>query len=81
MRTAVAFVLLLASAATPVEVARSEAESNAKTPTGKRYEGVLVGKIEDWLRPSLQRCTKDEAKEELVSFDALVRVGAEGRAE
>ena len=81
MRTAVALVLLLASAATPVEVARSEAESNAKTPTGKRYEGVLVGKIEDWLRPSLQRCAKDEAREELVSFDALVRVGAEGKAE
>ncbi len=62
-------------------MARSEAESNAKTPAGKRYEGVLVGKIEDWLRPSLQRCAKDEAREELISFDALVRVGAEGKAE
>ena len=62
-------------------MARSEAESNAKTPAGKRYEGVLVGKIEDWLRPSLQRCARDESKEELISFDALVRVSAEGKAE
>ena len=77
----VALLVLLASAATPAEVARSEAESNAKSPAGKRYEGVLVGKIEDWLRPALQRCAKDEAREELVSFDALVRVGAEGKAE
>jgi len=70
-----------ARATTPAEVARSEAESNAKTPAGKRYEGVLVGKIEDWLRPSLQRCAKDESKDELISFDALVRVGADGKAE
>jgi hypothetical protein len=78
---ALGIVFLLASGATPVEIARSEAESNAKTPAGKRYEGVLVGKIEDWLRPALERCTRDAAKEELVSFDGLVRVSAEGRAE
>ena len=74
-------LLLAAAAATPVEVARSEAESNAKTPAGKRYEGVLIGKLEDWLRPALQRCARDEPKEELVSFDALVRVSGEGKAE
>ncbi len=74
-------LLLASAAATPAEVARSEAESNAKTPAGKRYEGVLIGKLEDWLRPALQRCARDEPKEELVSFDALVRVSGEGKAE
>ena len=71
----------LARAATPVEVARSEAESNAKSPAGKRYEGVLVSKAEDWLRPALQRCAKDAPKTERISFDALIRVSAEGGAE
>jgi hypothetical protein len=76
-----AVLLLLAAVSTPVEVARSEAESNAKTPAGKRYEGVLVSKLEDWLRPALQRCARDESREELVSFDALVRVSEDGKAE
>ena len=70
-----------ASGATPVEVARSEAESNAKTPAGKSYEGVLVSKAEDWLRPALQRCAKDQPETERVSFDALVRVSSDGKAE
>ena len=70
-----------ASAGTPVEVARSEAESNAKTPAGKSYEGVLVSKAEDWLRPVLQRCAKDAPEAERVSFDALVRVSSDGKAE
>jgi hypothetical protein len=76
---------LAASAAEPagtgVEIARSEAESNAKTPAGKRYESVLVSKTEDWLRPAVARCAKNVPKEEIVSFEGLVRVGAEGKAE
>jgi hypothetical protein len=76
---------LAASAAEPartsVEVARSQAESNAKTPAGRSYEGVLVSKVEPWLRPSLGRCARAVPKEEIVSFDGLVRVGAKGRAE
>jgi hypothetical protein len=76
-----ALLLLASASSTPVEVARSEAEANVKTPAGKRYEGVLVSKLEDWLRPALERCVRDEPKEERVSFDALVRVSGEGRAE
>jgi hypothetical protein len=84
-------LLLLLSSASPafatgpagtgVEVARSQAESNAKTPAGKRYESALVSKIEDWLRPAVARCARTVPKEEIISFDALVRVGAEGKAE
>ena len=68
-------------AATPVEIARSEAESNARTPAGKRYEGVLVSKAEEWLRPALERCAKDAPEIERISFDAIVRVGKDGKAE
>jgi hypothetical protein len=85
-----AFLLLLSSALaasaaeparTSVEVARGEAESNAKTPAGRRYEGMLVSKLEDWLRPALVRCARAVPKEELISFDGLVRIAAEGKAE
>lgn len=78
---ALAFVLLFPPAGTGVEVARNEAESNARTPAGKRYEGVLVSKLEEWLRPALVRCTKKAPPEELLSFDGLVRVGSEGKPE
>lgn len=75
-------VALAASALpTPVEVARSEAESNAQSPAGKRYEGVMVSRLEEWLRPALEQCVKKAAREELISFDALVRVGDDGKAE
>ena len=62
-------------------VARSQAEANAKTPAGRSYEGVLVSKAEAWLRPALVRCARAAPKEEILSFDALVRIGADGRAE
>jgi hypothetical protein len=71
----------LAAAATPVEVARSEAESNAKTPAGKRYEGVLVSRAEEWLRPALERCARDLPESERISFDGLVRVSSQGKPE
>jgi len=66
---------------TGVEVARAEAEANAKTPAGRRYEGVAISKVEEWLRPAIQRCARELPKDELISFDGLVRVGAEGAAE
>jgi hypothetical protein len=72
--------LVLTAGGTGVEIARSEAEANAKTPAGKRYEGVLVSRLEEWLRPALERCVKKVPKEELLSFDGLVRVGADGKA-
>lgn len=68
-------------ARTGVEVARSEAESNARTPAGRRYESVLVSKTEGWLRPAVARCARNAPKEEIISFDGLVRIGAEGNAE
>ena len=70
----------MASSATPVEVARAEAEQNVKSPAGRRYEGVVIGQVDDWLRPAIRRCAKDLPKEEIVSFDGLVRVGEEGKA-
>lgn len=78
---AAAMLLMLVPGSTPVEVARNEAESNAKSPAGKSYEGVLVSKLEDWLRPALGRCVKKVPKEELISFDGLVRVGENGKSE
>jgi hypothetical protein len=74
---------LLASTAraTGIEVARNEAESNAKSPAGKRYEGTLIGKVDEWLRPAVAKCAKQAAQEELISFDALIRVGTDGKAE
>jgi hypothetical protein len=68
-------------AATPVEIARSQAEENVRSPAGRRYEGVVIGQVDGWLRPAIRRCLRDLPKEELVSFDGLVRVGAEGAAE
>jgi hypothetical protein len=68
-------------AGTGVEVARSQAEANAKTPAGKRYESVLVSKTEEWLRPAVARCARTVPKEEIISFDGLVRIGAEGKTE
>jgi hypothetical protein len=82
-----AFLVMVAANAapfpggTPVEVARSEAETNAKSPAGKRYEGVLISKADEWLRPALERCVKDAPETERISFDALVRVSSEGKAE
>ncbi|HEX4441498.1 MAG TPA: hypothetical protein VH854_15585 [Thermoanaerobaculia bacterium] len=67
--------------ATGVEIARNEAEQNAKSPAGKRYEGTLLGKIDEWLRPAVEKCAKDVAAEDRIGFDALVRVGADGKAE
>ena len=67
-------------AATPVEVARAEAEQNVKSPAGRRYEGVVIGNVDEWLRPAIRRCVRDLPKEELVSFDGLVRVAEEGKA-
>jgi hypothetical protein len=66
---------------TPTAVARQEAESNVRTPAGRAYEGVVIGRVDEWLRPALERCVKDAPPEERISFDVLVRVGAEGQAE
>jgi hypothetical protein len=67
--------------ATGVEIARNEAEQNAKSPAGKRYEGTLLGKVDEWLRPAVEKCAKEVPADERIGFDALVRVGADGKAE
>ena len=66
---------------TPTSVAREEAESNARTPAGRAYEGVVVAGVDRWLRPALERCVKGAPAEERISFDAFVRVGAMGKPE
>ena len=72
--------LAMAPSATPVEVARAEAEQNVKSPAGRRYEGVVIGQVDGWLRPAIRRCLEKLPKEELVSFDGLVRVAEDGKA-
>ena len=87
-RVAAAFLgaaLTVAAAAeqprTPTAVARQEAESNVRNPAGRAYEGVVIGRVDEWLRPALERCVKEAPAEERISFDVFVRVGAEGKAE
>ncbi len=62
-------------------IAREEAESNAKTPAGRRYESALNSSLDRWLRKALERCLKGVARDQVASFDALVRVGESGQAE
>ncbi len=62
-------------------VARAEADANAKTPAGRRYESALNSSLDGWLRKVLERCVKGIKQDQAVSFDALVRVGDSGRAE
>jgi hypothetical protein len=66
---------------TPLAVAREEAESNVKSPAGRAYEGVVISRIDEWLRPMVERCVKDAPAEEKISFDIFVRVGAAGKPE
>ncbi|MDQ2978147.1 MAG: hypothetical protein M3R62_02930 [Acidobacteriota bacterium] len=68
-------------ARTPTSVARQEAESNVRTPAGRAYEGVVIARAEEWLRPALERCVKHAPAEERVAFEVFVRVGAGGKAE
>ena len=68
-------------ARTPTAIARQEAESNVRSPAGRAYEGKVMGRVEEWLRPALERCVADAPAEERISFDAFVRVGAGGQSE
>ncbi len=81
MLLAAAFLGAPESPRTPTSVARAESESNAHTPAGRAYEGVLVGRVDGWLRPALERCVKDAPAEERISFDAFMRIGATGKVE
>src|SRR5262249_13126672 len=62
-------------------IARETAESNAKTPAGRRYQSALESSMDTWLRKALEKCIKGVPKEDAVSFDVLVRVSKTGEAE
>jgi hypothetical protein len=62
-------------------IARETAESNAKTPAGRRYASALASSLDAWLARAIQRCGRGVSKEEAVSFDVLVEIGDNGRAE
>jgi hypothetical protein len=62
-------------------VAREEAESNAKTPAGRRFESALESSLDAWLKRSIERCGKGVPAEDAVSFEVFVRIGEEGEAE
>jgi hypothetical protein len=66
---------------TSLTVAREAAESNAKTPAGRRYGAAFEASLDRWLPEALQRCVKGRSGRELVSFEAFVRIGGEGDAE
>jgi len=86
---ALAAVLLLALAGgaaadegkTNPTVARETAESNARTPAGRRYQSALQSSMDSWLRRALEKCIKGVAREDAVSFDVLVRISSTGQAE
>ena len=62
-------------------VARETAESNARTPAGRRYQSALQSSMDSWLRRALEKCIKGVAREDAVSFDVLVRISSTGQAE
>ena len=62
-------------------IARETAESNARTPAGRRYQSALASSLDAWLARAIQRCGKGVEKEEAVSFDVLVQIGDNGKAE
>jgi hypothetical protein len=79
---------ILASAAgatgdpgTSPTAAREAAESNAKTPAGRRYGAAFEASLDRWLPEVLRRCVKGRTAGEVASFDAFVRVGEDGSAE
>jgi hypothetical protein len=85
-RLALLSLLLAAPLAASAEgtsptVARETAESNAKTPAGRRYQSALESSMDSWLRKALEKCIKGVTKEDAVSFDVLVEIGDNGRPE
>jgi hypothetical protein len=87
VRVAAAVLLSLAAFAAAEEgktnptIARETAESNAKTPAGRRYESALQSSLDSWLRRAMEKCIKGVSKEDAVSFDVLVRISKSGEAE
>ena len=84
---AVLVLLALTAAATAEEgktnptIARETAESNAKTPAGRRYQSALESSLDSWLRKAMEKCIKGVPKEDAISFDVLVRISKTVEAE
>jgi hypothetical protein len=84
-----ATILMVAALAAPLAaqektsptIARETAESNAKTPAGRRYQSALASSLDAWLARAIQRCGKGVSKEDAVGFDVLVEIGDNGKAE
>jgi hypothetical protein len=68
-------------AKTSPTVAREAAESNAKTPAGRRYDSALASSLDAWLARAIQRCGKGASPEDAVSFEVFVRISDAGGAE
>jgi hypothetical protein len=66
--------------ATPT-MAREEAEENAKTPVGRRYQSALDSSLDRWLRTTIERCGKGVSKDQAGSFNVYVQVGEKGKAD
>jgi len=62
-------------------LAREEAEENAKTPVGRRYQSALESSLDRWLRASIERCGKGVSKDQAISFNVYVQVGEKGKAD
>jgi hypothetical protein len=66
--------------ATP-RMAREEAEENANTPVGRRYQSALESSLDRWLRTSIERCGRGVSKDQAISFHVYVQVGEKGKAD
>ena len=72
---------LAGEAKTSPTVAREEAESNAKTPAGRRYDSALASSLDSWLRRAIEQCGRGVSPEDAVSFEVFVRISDAGEAE
>lgn len=90
MRIAVAALVIVLGRLSPVRadeprhatprMAREEAEENAKTPVGRRYQSALESSLDRWLRSTIERCGKGVSKDQAGSFNVYVQVQEKGKA-
>lgn len=74
-------VALAEEGKTSPTVARETAESNAKTPAGRRYASALASSLDSWLKRAIDRCGKGAPAEDATSFEVFVRISEAGEAE
>jgi hypothetical protein len=61
-------------------MAREEAEENAKTPVGRRYQAARDSSLDRWLRSTIERCGKGISKDQAGPFTVYVQVEEKGKA-